>query len=137
MRVTPWDARTPAQVASAPSHLREFFSHPRVPALPEGAVLHDALFGQVEGSRLTLRSVEWADGPSGRVALGPAEATTATTILQLPTLPAPSRWGLAALPYPEHGRIRSGAMVEHSWGPVFAGRGYINWQTFGVVGLRW
>ncbi|HEU4951718.1 MAG TPA: hypothetical protein VFT46_07185 [Holophagaceae bacterium] len=108
-----------------------------LPTMPQGAVLHDALFGQVEGSRLTLRSVEWADGPAGRVPLGPAETVMATTTLQLPAAPAPPRWGLAALPYLDRGRIRSGALLERYWGPVSLGGGYMNGQTFGLVGVRW
>ncbi|HEU4951523.1 MAG TPA: hypothetical protein VFT46_06210 [Holophagaceae bacterium] len=108
-----------------------------LPVLPGGAVLHDALFGQVEGSRLTLRSVEWADSPAGRVPLDSAETVTATTTLKLPASPASPRWGLAALPYLDRGRIRSGVLVEHYQGPLTVGGGYLNRQLVGLVGFNW
>lgn len=108
-----------------------------LPAIPQGAVLHDALYGRVDGSRITLRSVEWADTPGGRMDLGEAATVTATTTLSLPAPPAPPRWGISALPYLDQGRIRTGALVEHWNGPLTLGGGYINGQSFGVLGVRW
>lgn len=108
-----------------------------LPALPGGAVLHDALFGQVEGARLTLRTVEWTDGPSGRIPLGKAETVTAATSFQLPAAPALPRWGLTALPYVEHGKIRSGLMIQRNWKVITLGGGYFNGQTFLSVGTQW
>jgi hypothetical protein len=100
-------------------------------------VLHDTLFGQLEGSRLTLRSVEWADGPTGRVPLGPAETVTATTTLSLPAPPAPPRWGVAALVGLRDGRTVYGAAVEGWRGPVGVQAGSIGGVTFAGVGVRW
>lgn len=108
-----------------------------LPALPQGAVLHDALFSQVEGNRLTLRGVEWADSPSGRVSLGGASTVTATTTLTIPAPPGPPRWGVAALPYFDGAHIRAGAILENYRGPLTLGGGYINGQSFGIVGVRW
>ena len=108
-----------------------------LPPLPQGAVLHDALFGQVKGNRLTLRSVEWADGPGGRVPLGQAETVTATTTLSLPAPPAPPRWSVTALVGLRDGRAVFGGAVQEWKGPMGIQAGSIGGVTFAGVGVRW
>lgn len=108
-----------------------------LPAIPQGAVLHDALFGQVDGSRLTLRSVEWADSPAGRVNLGEASTVTATTTLSLPAPPAPPRWGVAALVGLRDGRTVYGAEVEAWKGPVGLSAGSIGGVAYAGFHVRW
>ncbi|MBS1765989.1 MAG: hypothetical protein JST05_01105 [Acidobacteria bacterium] len=108
-----------------------------LPALPQGATLHDALFGQVDGNRLTLRSVEWADGPQGRVPLGPADTVTANVTLHLPAPSAPPHWGVSALVGLEDGRRVYGGELEAWKGPFGAQLGTIGSVTFAGIGVRW
>ncbi len=128
-----------APPAAVPSSLGQHLqtTTTALPSLPQGAVLHDALFGQVEGSRLTLRSVEWADSPSGRVNLGDASTVTATATLTLPAPPAPPRWGLTALVGLRDGRTVYGGAVSAWRGPVGLQAGTIGGVTFAGVGVRW
>ena len=105
------------------------------PIYPQDAVLHDALFGQVDGSRLTLRSVEWAEATCGRVNLGEASTVTATATLSLQAPPAPPRWGMAAQPYLDCGRIRAGILVETYRGPVTLGGGWLRGEAYAIIGF--
>ena len=108
-----------------------------IPVLGQGGTFHTALFGTVAGQRLTLRTVEWLDSPTGRVNLG--EASTRETVTQFPlpkSRPVP-RWTIAALPTVKDGRILVGGLVEHTRGPVVLGVGYLDRQAFGILGARW
>ncbi|WP_257303383.1 hypothetical protein [Geothrix campi] len=108
-----------------------------LPALATGGTFHSALFGQVEGPRLTLRTVEWLDTPAGRVPLG--EASTRETVTQFP-LPASRplpRWTVAIAPGLRDGKANLGGLAQYARGPVVAGAGYVNGGPFGIVGVRW
>ena len=136
-RTTP--GRPCAPPAAVPADLGQHLQTTSLslPAIPAGAVVHDALYGAISGDRLTLRDVAWADSPSGPVKLGQAETVTHSVSLQMPGLPRAPRWGIDALPYLQDGRIKTGVLAEAYRGPVTMGLGYVNGQTFGVVGARW
>lgn len=108
-----------------------------LPMLTQGAVLHDALFGQFEGSNLVLRNVHWLDTPTGRVDLPDSTTVTARTTFTLPPAPALPRWTVAALPAVKNGRMILGGLVEHQRGPLVLGVGHLDRQTFGIIGARW
>lgn len=108
-----------------------------LPALATGGTFRSALFGQVEGPRLTLRTVQWLDTPAGRVSLG--DTATRETVATFPTpkaRPAP-RWTIAALPAVKDGRLIVGGLVEHTRGTLVIGAGYVDNRAFGILGARW
>lgn len=105
--------------------------------LQQGAVLHDALFGQVEGQRLTLRNVQWMDTPAGPGAIGMTRTTTATATLTLPAPSAPPRWGAVALTGLQERRVVYGAAVSYWRGPVGIEAGSIGNVVFAGGGVRW
>lgn len=109
----------------------------QLPVLGQGGVFHAALFGQLDGQRLTLRTVEWLDTPAGRVSLGEATTRETVTTFALPESRPLPRWTLAALPAVKDGRIIVGGLVEHTRGPMVLGVGYLDRQVFGIVGARW
>ena len=126
---------TPAHPADLGQHLST--TDTTLPALATGGTFHSALFGQVEGPRLTLRTVEWLDTPAGRVSLG--DATTRETVATFPmpkARPVP-RWTVAALPAIKDGRLIVGGLVEHTRGPLVIGAGILDRRAFGILGARW
>lgn len=108
-----------------------------LPEMPKGAVLHDALYGSMEDGNLTVRNVEWADGPGGRIALGDSSTVTAGTVFHLQGPPTPPRWGAFGLVGMAGGRVIYGGEVETWRGPVGIQLGAIGGTAFAGVGVRW
>ncbi|MDP1832640.1 MAG: hypothetical protein Q8K67_11320 [Geothrix sp.] len=108
-----------------------------LPALAGPGTFHSAIFGQVEGPRLTLRTLQWLDTPAGRVSLGDASTRETVTSFPMPRARPEPRWTVAALPAVQDGRLIVGAMVEHTRGPLVIGVGYLDNRAFGIVGARW
>ncbi|OIQ68069.1 hypothetical protein GALL_503460 [mine drainage metagenome] len=102
-----------------------------------GGILHDALFGRVEGQRLTLRNVQWLDTPTGPGTLGDTRTITAPVSLLLPAPPAPPRWGALALAGLQNGRPVYGAALEYWRGPVGLQVGTVGNVVFAGAGVRW
>lgn len=122
----------PAAVRGLGEHLATTAT--QLPALPEGGAFHAATFARLDGPRLQLRTVEWLDGPSGRVGLGPARTVEAPLRL---VLPEPPRWSAALLVPVGEGRPRPGALV--AWTPrrLVLGVGHVQGHSFGIIGGRW
>lgn len=108
-----------------------------LPNLPQGGLLHASLFGKVDDGRLVIRTVQWMDGPGGRVALPDAQTTVAPTTFSLPAPPAPPRWGAMALAGLQDRRPVYGAAVQVWKGPMGLTMGQIGNVTFCGGGFRW
>ncbi|HJV39989.1 MAG TPA: hypothetical protein VJ549_00560 [Geothrix sp.] len=108
-----------------------------LPLLPQGAVLHDAIFGKVDDGRLVLRNVQWLDGPAGRMSLPEVTTTAAPVTLSLPAPPAPPRWAVVPLLGRQDGRLVYGAMGQAWWGPWGASVGRVGTVDIVGVGVRW
>lgn len=108
-----------------------------IPVLGQGGTFHTALFGTVADQRLTLRTVEWLDTPTGRVSLGEATTRENVTSFPMPKARPVPRWTIAALPAVKDGRLVVGGLVEHTRGPLVIGAGYVDNHAFGILGARW
>ena len=108
-----------------------------LPALAQGAVLHDALFGKINGSNLVLRNVQWMNTPTGPASIGDTRTVTATTTLTLPAPPAPPHWSAVALAGLQDGRVVYGGAVGYWRGPVGIQAGTIGNVAFVGGGFRW
>lgn len=131
----PLPAPVEAQAPQLGQHLST--TDTTLPALALGGTFHSALFGQMEGPRLTLRTIQWLDTPGGRVSLGEAATREAVTQFSLPESRPIPRWTVAFAPGLRDGKANAGGLAQYARGPIVAGAGYVNGGPFGIIGARW